>query len=86
MSTVQIGLGLTDGLGVLVSSSTAKKNSFCTSPLKPWGCSALTIEAMALKDALLTVTGMNIPECTFLSDCMVLVNAVNSGSPPSHVD
>lgn len=70
------------GIGFLIY---CKEELILYKSSKAMGCSALTIEAMALKDALLTVTGMNIPECIFLSDCMVLVNAVNSGSPPSHV-
>lgn len=53
---------------------------------KALGCSAITIEAIALREAINLVLSRGIPQCTFLSDCLSLVKAVNSTSPPSNVD
>lgn len=52
---------------------------------KTMGCSALKSKHWHLRrpSKVQTATGMGITECSFLSDCLVLVNAVNSFSPPS---
>lgn len=49
---------------------------------KAEGCSSLSLEALALRDALVQIQTLGISHCSFLSNCEVLVKAVNNESPP----
>ncbi|KAF3341010.1 Reverse transcriptase-like protein [Carex littledalei] len=53
---------------------------------KAVGISPLMVEALALEAAWEVVKTLGISQCSFLSDCKVLVDAVSNGYPPTEVD
>lgn len=68
------------GIGVLIYS---KGELLVYKSAAARGCSALTLEALALKEALILAQNLDIEECTFFSDCLELVKAVSNTSLPS---
>lgn len=71
------------GIGIAIFS---KEELVIYRSARALGCSPITIEAIALREAISLVLSRGIHECTFLSDCLLLVKAVNSTTPPSNVD